>query len=161
MLRASALVIGGLLVAGAGCWVVFVVAMRTNFRPVLDRVRRLNRALINPDTLKRAGQQGATASVVHHVGRKTGTPYRTPVVAVTAGDGFVIALPYRSRADWVQNVLAAGSAVVEHDGEASRVDRPAVVGSAVAQPCFPRIERWEHRVYGVREFLWLRHEEEN
>jgi deazaflavin-dependent oxidoreductase (nitroreductase family) len=158
--RASALVVGGLILALAGCWVLFVVAMRTKFRPVLDRVRRMNRALANPDMLNTAGRPGARASAVRHVGRKTGTPYRTPVVAAAAEGGFVIALPYGSRADWVQNVLAAGAAIVESDGNSYRVDHPQVVAAAVAQPCFPRKEQWEHRVYGVNEFLLLRRAEQ-
>jgi deazaflavin-dependent oxidoreductase (nitroreductase family) len=158
MVRVSALVVGGLILALAGCWVLFAVAMRTKFRPVLDQVRRMNRALANPDALRTAGRPGARASVVHHVGRRTGTPYRTPVVAAATRDGFVIALPYGLRADWAQNVLAAGATIVEHDGNSYRVDHPQVVPAAVAQPCFPRKERWEHRVYGVDEFLRLRHE---
>lgn len=71
----------------------------------------------------------------------------------------MIALPYGARADWVRNVLAAASATIEHDGGTYRVDRPAVVGAAVANPWFPRTEQREHRIYGVDEFLSLRHEQ--
>jgi deazaflavin-dependent oxidoreductase (nitroreductase family) len=157
MSTAIAVVVGGVILTLALAWLLFVVAMRVKFRPVQDRVRRMNRALANPEKLKTAGQPGSRTSVVRHVGRKTGAPYRTPVVAATAAEGFVIALPYGSGADWVQNVLAAGAATLENDGDSYRVERPQFVPATVAQPCFPRWERWEHRVYGVDDFLLLRH----
>lgn len=64
--------VGGLL------WLGFVVAFGTRFRPVQDRIRRLNRALLNPRQLRTAGQPGASASAIDHVGRTGGRPYRTP-----------------------------------------------------------------------------------
>jgi deazaflavin-dependent oxidoreductase (nitroreductase family) len=156
-MRAIALVAGGLILAVAACWVLFVVSMRTKFRPVFDAVRRMNRSLANPEELKTAGQPGAWASVVHHVGRTTGTPYRTPVVAAATRDGFVVGLPYGSRADWVRNVLAAGCAVIESDGNTYRVDRPEIVAAAAANPHFPPKEQRKHRLYGLDDFLLLRH----
>jgi hypothetical protein len=48
LLRATAFVIGGLVLALAACWVLFVVAMRTKFPAGYDRVRRMNRAVVNP-----------------------------------------------------------------------------------------------------------------
>jgi deazaflavin-dependent oxidoreductase (nitroreductase family) len=157
MSAALALVGAGLILAVAACWVLFVVAMRSKCRPVIDAVRRVNRSLANREELRTAGQPGAWASVVHHVGRTTGTPYRTPVVAAATTDGFVIGLPYGTRADWVRNVLAAGSAVVESDGDTYRVDRPEVVAAVAADPYFPPKEQRKHRLYGVDDFLLLRH----
>lgn len=157
MARAAGLVVGGLLLAGAACWMLFALAMRTKFRPVQDRIRRMNRALANPDALKTAGQRGAWASVVQHVGRTSGTRYRTPVVAAATSEGFVIGLPYGPRADWLQNVLTAGCAVIERDGDTHRVDRPELVAAAAASSYFPPRERRTHRLYRVDEFLLLRH----
>jgi hypothetical protein len=47
--------------------------------------------------------------VIHHVGRTTGARYETPVVARPTDDGFAIALPYGTGADWLQNVLGQGA----------------------------------------------------
>lgn len=44
MRTAIALDVGGLLLALALAWLLFLVAMRTMFRPVLDRLRRMNRS---------------------------------------------------------------------------------------------------------------------
>lgn len=46
--------------------------------------------------------------VVHHVGRHSGREYRTPVNVFRTPRGYVFALTYGSRAEWVRNVLAAG-----------------------------------------------------
>lgn len=148
------LMIGGGAVAVL--WLGFTVSFRTRFAPVQDAIRRLNRRVVNPRQLETAGHPGASASVVHHVGRSSGTPYRTPVVAVPTDDGFVIALPYGPRADWVRNVLAAGAATVQHEGQVVSVDEPELVPAATVDPLFPPGTQRTHRLYGVDDFLVLR-----
>lgn len=146
-------IVGGL--AGV-LFVVFTVAFRTKFRPVQDAIRRVNRSVTNPRVLATAGQPGAPASVVHHVGRRSGTSYRTPVVVVPADEGFTVALPYGPGADWVRNVLTAGSATIEHEGDSIPVTDPELVPAHVANPHFPRKEQLMHRFYGVEDFLLVR-----
>jgi deazaflavin-dependent oxidoreductase (nitroreductase family) len=94
--------------------------------------------------------------VIRHVGRTSGTPYETPIGPYTTDDGFVIALPYGSSPDWLKNVLAAGSAVIVHEGNTYRVDRPELVPRAVAVVHVPRTEQWSLRVFGVDDFLRVR-----
>lgn len=155
-MRALALAGGGLAILGGVALAAFTVSFRAKSRPVLDRIRRLNRDVTNPRQLRTAGQPGAWASVVHHVGRRSGTAYRTPVVAVPIGDGFLVALPYGPGADWVRNVLAAGSATVEHEGRIVPVDRPVLVPRAEADPHFAPREQRMHRIYRVDDFLRMR-----
>lgn len=142
----------GLLSAGG-----FAVAFRTRFAPVQDRIRRTNRRFTNPRVLAGdAGDPGAYASVVHHVGRRSGRPYRTPVVVQETGEGrYVVALPYGPGADWVRNVLAAGSATIQHEGRTIAVERPALIPADVGNAHFPRKEQRTHRWFGVRDFLLL------
>lgn len=142
-----------LAVGGALLWLGFVWSFRTKNPVVQGAIRRVNRGFTNPKQLRSAGQPGSYASVVHHVGRRSGTPYRTPVVVQPAGDDLLVALPYGPRADWVQNVLAAGSATIDHEGGTIRATRPALVPSELANPHFPAREQRMHRVYGVRDFL--------
>jgi hypothetical protein len=47
-------------------------------------------------------------SILTHVGRKSGKIYRTPVNVFPASNGFIIALTYSSRSEWVKNVLRGG-----------------------------------------------------
>jgi len=62
--------------------------------------------------------------VVVHEGRRSGRTYRTPVNAFRRGGGFTIALTYGPDADWVRNVLAAGSATLVTGGRTLQMSRP-------------------------------------
>lgn len=55
-------------------------------------------------------------SVLTHVGRTSGATYQIPLDAHPVDGGYVFVLVYRSGSDWVQNVLAAGSAQLRVDG---------------------------------------------
>lgn len=148
--------VAGAATAGALLVVAFALSFRTGFRPVLDVVRRFNRSVTNPRQLLEAGRPGAEASVVHHVGRTTGARYATPVVAVPTGDGYLVALPYGPGTDWVRNILAAGTATVEHDGRTVRVDHPELVPAAEADPYVGRGQQRLHRLFGIDRFLRVR-----
>ena len=142
---------------GAVVAIGFVVSFRTKFAPVQNLIRRTDRRFTNPRMLnKDAGQPGAYASVVNHTGRRSGTHYRTPVVVAAAGDdAYVIALPYGPGVDWVRNVMAAGSATIEHEGRTISVDRPTLIGPDEGNPHFPGKEQRTHRRFGVTDFLLL------
>jgi deazaflavin-dependent oxidoreductase (nitroreductase family) len=141
------------LVTGIG--VVFVVGMRRKSPPVLNAVRRLSRAT-KGSALRRAGTAGSDASVLRHVGRRSGRTYDTPVRAVRTPDGFAIALPYGSNTDWLKNVLANGQATIVFDGETYPVDSPEVVPLAQVSGSFTPGNRRAHRVFGVRDALTVR-----
>ena len=105
---------------------VWFLGMRSKWPPVLDFQRKVNRRFVNPRQMRSAGSPGAYAAVIRHTGRKSGKVYETPVVPFPSGDRFVIALPYGTRPDWVQNVLAAGTAELVHEGLTCTVDSPVV-----------------------------------
>lgn len=153
MLKPIAQIIGGLLVAIMALLAVFLLGMRAKYPPVLTAVRRMNRAFWNPRAMETAGQPGATASVIRHVGRRSGSPYETPIGPIVADNGFVVALPYGTTPDWLKNVLAAGSAVIVHEGITYRVDRPEVIPSEDAFAYVPNSEQRALRIFGVDEFL--------
>lgn len=134
----------------------YLVALRTKSPALLGVVRRVNRAVFNPTQMRTAGTSGAAASVVHHRGRTTGRHYQTPVGVTPTGDGFVIALPYSTQADWLRNVLAHGEATIEHEGRRHRVVAPEVVPVDDAADAFSAAERRVFRVFGVTECLRLR-----
>ena len=91
--------------------------------PLPDRLARVNRVATNPLVRRVAGRLPFFA-VVEHTGRATGRSYRTPVMAFRTPDGFVIALTYGPDVDWARNVLAAGSATLEHRGLHIHVTEP-------------------------------------
>ena len=143
----------GLIGAAAGAAAVYVVGMRTGNPAVVDRVRSFNRRIMNPQQLKTAGQPGSAYSIVEHVGRKSGQTYRTPVEAVPTDGGFVIGMVYGERSDWVRNVLAAGGATVQHDGQAIPVTDPVVLPIEAAEQHFSASERRLQRIFGVTQCL--------
>jgi deazaflavin-dependent oxidoreductase (nitroreductase family) len=155
MLRALRRLIGTVLFGVALTLVVFVVGMRMKSPAVIDTVRRISRAS-KPYVLRSAGQPGGPASVVRHVGRTSGREYETPVTAIATDEGFVIALPYGRRTDWLRNVLASGSATILDQGGTYAVDRPEVVPTIVAEPDLPPQSLTMLRVFRVDECLRLR-----
>lgn len=156
MWRLIATIVGGVIVVLAVIGVVFFVGMRNKSPRVLRTVRRFNRRVMNPRMLATAGTRGAYASVIHNVGRSTSRVYQTPVVAEPTADGFVIALPYGTSANWVKNVLASGSATVVHEGTTYRVDRPELVPMALVADAFPVKDRRNHDRFKVDQCLRLR-----
>ena len=156
MLKALAKLLLAAVVVLVAIGTVFLVGMRRRSPAVLTAVRRINRTVFNPKQMKTAGTPGAFASVIHHRGRNSGTPYETPIGAVSTDDGFVIALPYGSHSDWVKNVMAAGEATLVHEGRTYRVDQPEIVPLEAAASDFSEQDQTAHRVFGVRQCLRLR-----
>jgi deazaflavin-dependent oxidoreductase (nitroreductase family) len=106
---------------------LMVWAFRSRNPRALRFVRRINKYVTNPVMLRFSGRSGLSATV-HHVGRRSGRPYDTPVIACRSGDHIIIPLPYGTDVDWLRNLLAAPRAVVDLDGRSLEVDEPAVVG---------------------------------
>ncbi len=94
--------------------------------PIPAAVARFNRRVTNPLTRRFAGRLPGFAVVVHR-GRSSGRVYRTPVNAFARPGGYVVALTYGPRADWVRNVLAAGECLLVVRGRRVRMTNPRVV----------------------------------
>ena len=148
------LVVMGVGVVGVlvGLAVVFRVGMQRRSPGVVDAGRRATR-LMRPFAMRTAGSEGAYASVIGHRGRRSGRPYETPVVAVQHEDGFLVALPYGPKTDWLQNVVAAGSATLRVDGRTHSVDHPEIISMRQAIGHFGPREQRLHRRYGVESCL--------
>jgi deazaflavin-dependent oxidoreductase (nitroreductase family) len=139
------------VVAGA----VLVLGMRARSQVVLDAVRRLNKAFTNKLAVRKAGRPGVGNGLIRHVGRSSGRAYETPIGPFPTADGFLVALPYGTRADWARNVLAAGTATLVFDGEEVAVDGPELVDTAAVLDELPEGERRTLRTFGVEQCLRL------
>ena len=115
-------------------------------------MRKLTRVM-RPIALRSAGKVGSNTSVIHHVGRRSGTTYETPVVAVEHEDCFLVALPYGTRTDWLQNVLATGKAEITTRGKRYAVDRPEVIPISEVTLFFRPKEQRLQRRFGVESAL--------
>ncbi len=159
MLKRIAQIVAGLLLALLALSAVFFVGMRTKYAPVVTRIRRFNRAVTNPRAMKTAGQPGAMAASIEHVGRTSGTTYWTPIGPVVADDGFVIPLPYGLSPDWLKNVMAAGSATIVYEGVTYSVSNPEIIPSSAAFDYVPPAEQRALRAFAVDQFLRVQREE--
>lgn len=108
----------------------------------------INKRIFNPRALRRGKW-----SVIRHVGRTTGTAYRTPLEAQPVDGGFVFTLVYGSRSDWVQNVVAAGAATLEHDGETVELVDPDLVTAEEAFALLGPDAKRPPRLLRIDEFL--------
>ena len=150
MKRLAKLFITLLSLVGLGA-VVFLLGMRRKNPLLVDAVRRFTKEVVNPQQMESAGQPGAYAAVIEHKGRKSGKAYRTPIGVSPHGDDFITMLPYGRRSDWLQNILAVGSATILFEGESYSVDRLEVVPLNAAR--LDDKDRKLARLFGVSECL--------
>ncbi len=146
-------VVGVLVLGGAALIVAWLLGMRNKGSVVVAAQRRFNRAVINPRQLRTAGTPGSEIAVIRHTGRTSGRSYQTPVGAEPTDDGFVVALVYGPRSDWLKNVLASGSATIVHQGVSHLVGRPEVVPFGSVAHHFP--DARSIRTFGVTEAVLL------
>jgi deazaflavin-dependent oxidoreductase (nitroreductase family) len=92
--------------------------------------------------------------ILTHVGRKSGTVYRTPVNVFRAPDRFLIALTYSSESEWVKNVLAAGGCELQTRGKTYQLSTPKVVHDPTRRR-FPIPVRLVLRIVGADEYMEL------
>ncbi len=153
--RAVLVAAGTVTAAAALVFAVILAGIRWQIGPVLDAVRRFNKARTNPRVLKTAGTADSATALVRHSGRTSGRVYETPVDVVETATGFLIALPYGANADWVRNIVAAGSAAVITRGATVEVEAPLLVPTSTVADQLPRGTRAVVRVFGVAQCLQL------
>jgi deazaflavin-dependent oxidoreductase (nitroreductase family) len=94
--------------------------------------------------------------VLTHQGRKSGQTYSTPVNVFRRGDAYFFFLTYGSDAQWVKNVLAAGSCSVETRGRVLELVEPELVDDPELRPAPPVVGFIERRVAGATQYLRMR-----
>lgn len=107
---------------------------------------RFNRHVTNPVQRLWAGWAPAFG-ILEHVGRKSGTPYRTPLSVFTTDEGIAILLTYGPNRDWLKNVVSAGDARMRRHGRTIDLTDPRIVTkteaaqhvTGLAKPVFGRL----------------------
>jgi deazaflavin-dependent oxidoreductase (nitroreductase family) len=122
--------------------------------PLPRAVARANRHLLNPIVRRIAGKVPPFI-LIRHVGRTSGKPYETPIMAFRTADGFVIALTYGPGTDWQRNLEAAGHAVAVYRRRTWRIAEPRRVEGAPKDQPLPRIVQIALKLLGVRHFLYV------
>jgi deazaflavin-dependent oxidoreductase (nitroreductase family) len=91
-------------------------------------------------------------AIVSYRGRRSGRPYRTPVMVFHDGSRFVFALTHGPNVQWAKNILAAGTCAIEKGGRTSQLDHPVLFVDASGR-VVPRPVRIVFRVLHVKEYL--------
>jgi deazaflavin-dependent oxidoreductase (nitroreductase family) len=100
--------------------------------PLPRWLAQINKRVFNPREIRRG-----VRPVLIHVGRSSGTIYRTPLDAHPVLDGYLFIPLYGPRTDWVQNVLAVGTARLSIGGEEMRLVFPRMVMKKDVWPLLP------------------------
>jgi deazaflavin-dependent oxidoreductase (nitroreductase family) len=81
---------------------------------------------LNPLMSKLAGRRWSPWASLHHVGRRSGRTYTTPVLATVAAEGVLIPLPFGSDTDWCRNLLATDQFILGWQGRELALRAPRV-----------------------------------
>lgn len=122
--------------------------------PIPRTVARWNRVGLNR-VARRVAPRAPGFGVVVHRGRRSGLTRSTPVNVFTAPDGWVVALTYGPRSDWVLNVLADGRCRLVTRGREHVLVDPRVVHDPTRRFVPPGVRR-VLRLVRVDDFLVLR-----
>ncbi|HEX7658948.1 MAG TPA: nitroreductase family deazaflavin-dependent oxidoreductase [Pseudonocardiaceae bacterium] len=117
------------------------------------RVAAFNNRVTNRITGPVAGHLPGFGIVIH-TGRKSGREYRTPVNVFAIPGGYLLALTYGPKTDWVRNVLAAGGCDLQTHGHSEHLRSPELLHDPTRQ-AMPWAVRQILGVIGVEDFLRL------
>jgi deazaflavin-dependent oxidoreductase (nitroreductase family) len=119
------------------------------------RLRRVATRYVDP-VLRPLARRLPAFGVVIHRGRTSGRVYETPVNVFREGEAYLFFLTYGSDAQWVKNILAAGSCSLETRGRVVQLVEPELVTDPELRPA-PQPARFiERRLAGVTQYLRMR-----
>jgi deazaflavin-dependent oxidoreductase (nitroreductase family) len=149
-----AVTIGALIVAGI-VFIGFVFTREAGRRRAFPLLRPLYKHVFNPGALQAAARGEARWGIVHHVGRRSGARYDTPVDAERTPGGVLIPLVYGAKADWCQNILSAGRCTLTLGGEELALTAPRVIDLSAAAPSLSAERTRSWRRIGIEHCLSL------
>jgi deazaflavin-dependent oxidoreductase (nitroreductase family) len=118
--------------------------------PLPTWLAQVNKRLFNPLEIRRG-----VRPVLIHVGRSSGYTHRTPLDAHRGESGYIFIVMYGSDSDWVQNVLAAGSATLAIDGDEFTLHAPRLIPKEEAWTLLPMPIKAPPGFLKVTEYLHM------
>jgi deazaflavin-dependent oxidoreductase (nitroreductase family) len=122
---------------------------------VFDRIRVFNKNVTNKALIHIAGKRFGHFAILSHTGRKSGKLYRIPIIAEPFQGGFVIALTYGKKVDWLENVLAKGGGSLRWKNRDYPLVHPELINPELGILAFPSFVRSGLRWMGVQDYLKL------
>lgn len=126
---------------------------------IVRTVMRPMTKVLNPLIRRLAGRRHfVMAAQIHHVGRRSGRQYVTPVGAHLKDDVFLIPLTFGNQSDWVRNVRAAKGCMIRINGNTYTAGEPEFLNRVDARSqlraMFP-ITRFFFPLMGIKQFMRL------
>lgn len=97
-----------------------------------------------------------TFGVITHHGRRSGRIYRTPINLFRRGDAYLFLLTYGSDAQWVQNILAAGTCTLRTRGRDIVLVQPELIHDPGLRLASPFVRFVERHIAGANEILRMK-----
>jgi deazaflavin-dependent oxidoreductase (nitroreductase family) len=94
-------------------------------------------------------------AMLRSVGRKSGKPYATPIMVWPVADGFIIALTYGPRVDWLRNLQSAAQGTLRWHRREYVFQTPVFVDEPTARRALPWMIRTVLGLHGTHEFVKL------
>lgn len=116
--------------------------------PLPRWLAEINKRVFNKREIRRG-----VRPVLTHVGRRSGTTYQTPLEAYALDSGYIFILMYGSGSDWVQNVMAAGSASLRIGEKEIGLVSPSLLPLDMARQELPETAKLPPGFLGVSECL--------
>lgn len=121
---------------------------------MMNQVRYFNKYILNRVLRWLAYAPFGPFALVKHVGRKSGKPYTTPIMAFPIENGFMIALTYGPEVDWYKNVQAVGGCTLVFHGKDYLINHLEAMEPATALPLFPQPQKIILKSMGlVKDFV--------
>ena len=122
----------------------FRLILRHQPKPLVDATRKLFGRVLNPIVLRISDQFEADWEILHHVGRRTGREYRTPLCAAPTSEGYIVPAAFGPDVDWLANLRATPQAKLTYGRNtfpvvAEVIDRQEAMrlaGGAPGCPCW-------------------------
>jgi deazaflavin-dependent oxidoreductase (nitroreductase family) len=122
---------------------------------MLDRIRVTNKYVTNKILIHISGKKSGHFAILSHLGRKSGKLYRIPIIAEPFENGFVIALTYGRKVDWLANVRAKGGCSLHWKNNEYALVQPEFIDKEIGLGAFPAVIRSGLRFMGIKDFLKL------
>jgi deazaflavin-dependent oxidoreductase (nitroreductase family) len=154
LVKILAVVLGVVVVEQIVETVLMTWALRSGNPRAIKLVMWYHKHVTNPVMVRFFSGRSAHAALLHHVGRRSGKAFVTPLTAHRAEDSIIVGLPYGTEVDWLRNLQAAGRGVLELDGRSIAVGQPEVVPVdhvvAVLPPFLARLFRLHNTKLALR-----------
>lgn len=145
LFKVLAVVVGIIVVEQIFETALMMWAFKSRNPRVIGWLTWYHKHVTNPVWVRFFAGRSASSALLHHVGRRSGKAYKTPLTAHKSEDTIIVPLPYGTETDWLRNLRAAGQGVVELEGRTFTVDEPEVVPIDEVMPLLPSLlERIVH-----------------